>query len=181
MKVVAIVGSPHIDGNTSYLAGEALKEIAKQGIETEKIVLGEYKIGPCQGHRECHTFKVCRVKDDAPGIIAKFNGADGVILASPVYFYDVTAQMKTFIDRNFFTFTHDGKKKASYAGLIALGGGGGADETIATLKRFAGMPEKDCFVVKGYTRQDHVKNFPELVEKAREMGRKMAAKLKEKK
>lgn len=178
MKVVAIVGSPHSDGNTSYLAGEALKEIAAQGIETEKIVLGEYNIGPCLGHRECGTYEVCKVKDDTPGIIAKYNEADGVILASPVYFYDVTAQMKTFIDRNFFTFTHDRNKKAEYAGLIALGGGGGADETIATLKRFAGLPEKNYFIVKGYTRQDHVKNVPELVEKAREMGRKMAAKLK---
>lgn len=181
MKVVAIVGSPHSDGNTSYLAGEALNEIAAQGIETEKIVLGEYKIGPCLAHDECHTYKVCKVKDDTPGIIDKFNGADGVILASPVYFYDVTAQMKMFIDRNFFTFTHDQKKKARYAGLIALGGGGGADETIDTLKRFAGLPEKNYFIIKGYTGQNHVKNVPELVEKARDMGRNMAAKLKGKK
>jgi multimeric flavodoxin WrbA len=181
MKVVAIVGSPHSDGNTSYLAGEALKEIASLGIETEKIVLGEYKIGPCLAHDGCQTFKVCKVKDDAPGIIAKFNDADGIILASPVYFYDVTAQMKMFIDRNFFTFTHDQKKKARYAGLIALGGGGGADETIDTLKRFVGLPQKDCFILKGYTKQEHVKNFPELVAKAREMGRNMAAKLKGKK
>jgi multimeric flavodoxin WrbA len=177
MKVIAIVGSPHSEGNTSYLADEALKEIAAQGIETEKIVLGECVVNPCLGHAECGTYEVCKIKDDAPGIIKKFNGADAVILASPVYFGNITAQMKAFIDRNFFTFTHDGKKKAKYAGLIAIGGGGGADETIESLKRFAGLPDGDCIVLAGYTGQDAAKNKPDLVQKAKEMGRKLAGRL----
>ena len=180
MKVVAIVGSPHAKGNTSYLVDEALKEISSQGIETEKIVLGECVVNPCLGHNECGTYEVCKIKDDAPAIIKKYNEADGVILASPVYFYDVSAQMKAFIDRNFFTFTHGGSKKAKYAGLIAIGGGGGADETIATLKRFAGLPDENCFVVAGYTGQDAAKNKPDLVKKAKEMGKKLAAKLAKK-
>ena len=177
MKVVAIVGSPHADGNTSYLVDEALKELASKGIETEKIVLGQCVVNPCLGHAECGTFTVCKIKDDAPGIIERYNKADGVILASPVYFFNVSAQMKAFIDRNFFTFTHGGKKKARCAGLIAIGGGGGADETIAALKRFAGLPEEDCFVIAEYTGQDSARNKPELVKKAKEMGKKMAAKL----
>lgn len=178
MKVLAIVGSPHIKGNTSYLADEALKEIAAQGIDTEKIVLAECVVNPCQGHKECASFKVCKFKDDAPGIIEKFNQADAVILASPVYFYDVTAQMKAFIDRNFFTFTHDGKRKAKYAGLITIGGGGGADETIDTLKRFVGLPKENVFIVTGYLGQGDAKDNPEVVKKAKDMGKKLAAKLK---
>jgi multimeric flavodoxin WrbA len=181
MKVVAIVGSPHAEGNTSYLVGEALKELSAQGIETEKIVLGQCKISPCQGHDNCDTFTVCKIKDDAPGIIEKYNKANGVILASPVYFGDITAQMKAFIDRNFFTFTHNGEKKARYAGLIAIGGGGGADETIATLKRFVGLPDENCFIVAGYHGQSAAKDRPELVKKAREMGKKLAVKLARKK
>ena len=177
MKVVAIVGSPHPEGNTSYLVDEAFKELSSQGIDTEKIVLGQCVVNPCQGHAKCGTFTVCKIKDDAPGIIEKYNQADGVILASPVYFFNVSAQMKTFIDRNFFTFTHGGKKKATCAGLIAIGGGGGADETIGALKRLAGLPEEDCFVLAGYTGQDAAKNKPDLVKKARDIGRKMAAKL----
>jgi len=177
MKVVAILGSPHADGNTSYLVDEALKEISSQGIETEKILLAEHSISPCQGHDKCHTFTVCKIKDDAPGIIKKYNEADAVILASPVYFYDVSAQMKTFIDRNFFTFTHNGKKKAKCAGLIAIGGGEGADETLRTLRAFVGMPDDACFTTSGYVGQDSVKSKPELVKKAKEMGSKMAGKL----
>ena len=181
MKVIAIVGSPHANGNTSYLADQALKELSSQGVETEKIVLGQCVINPCQGHDKCGTFIECKQKDDAPGIIEKFNQADGIILASPVYFFDITAQMKAFIDRNFFTFTHGGQKKARCAGLIAIGGGGGADETIATLKRFAGLPEKKCFVVAGYTGQEPARNHPELVKQAREMGKQMAVELTRKK
>ena len=180
MKVVAITGSPHVNGNTSYLVDEALKELEARGIETEKISLAERAVSPCQGHDKCSTFKNCKIKDDAPDIIRKYNEADGVILASPVYFFDVTAQMKAFIDRNFFTFTHEGKKKAKCAGLIAIGGGGGADETINTLKAFVGfnsMPDEDIFTLKGYTGERSAKDKPELVKKARELGRKMAAKL----
>ena len=178
MKVVAIAGSPHIKGNTSYLIDVALKELAAKGIETEKISLGDLSVAPCQGHDDCGTFKICQIKDDAPETIRKFNEADGVILASPVYFFDVTAQMKAFIDRNFFVFTHEGKKKAKCAGLIAIGGGGGADETINTLKAFIHLPEKDTFILKGYTSDADVKDKPELVKQAQEMGKKMAARLK---
>jgi multimeric flavodoxin WrbA len=181
MKVVAIVGSPHSKGNTSYLTDVALKELAAQGIETEKIVLGECVVNPCLGHEKCETYAVCRIKDDAPGIIKKFNEADGVILASPVYFFNVSAQMKAFIDRNFFTFTHGGRRKARYAGLIAIGGGGGADEAIDALKRFVGLPDENCFVVAGYTGQGAAKDKPDLVQKAKDMGKKLAAKLTKKK
>ncbi len=180
MKVVAIVGSPHVKGNTSYLVDEALKELASQGIETEKISLAECAIAPCQGHEKCDTFQVCKIKDDAPEVIRKFNEADAVILASPVYFYDITAQMKAFIDRNFFSFTHDTKKKAKYAGLIAIGGGDGAEQTINTLKRFAGLPEKNVFIVSGYTGDVAAKDKPALVKQARDMGKNLAAKLNKK-
>jgi multimeric flavodoxin WrbA len=179
MKVVAIVGSPHADGNTSYLTDVALEELAGQGIATEKIVLVNLTVNPCRGHSNCDTFAVCQIKDDAPGIIAKFLEADAVILASPVYYYDVSAQMKCFIDRNYFAYMHDIPLKARYAGLIAIGGGGGADETIATLKRFTHLPEANCFCVAGYT--SDAKNSPELVKQAREMGKKLAAKLIRKK
>ena len=178
MKVLAIVGSPHASGNTSYLVDAALKEIKSAGIDVEKIMLGECTVNPCLGHEKCNTFTVCKIKDDVPGIIKKYNAADAVILASPVYFFDVTAQMKAFIDRNFFTFTHDGKKKAKYAGLIAIGGGGGADETINTLKAFIGLPKENVLVVTGYHGEDKAKDKPALVKKAQDMGKKLAAKLK---
>ena len=177
MKVVAISGSPHVNGNTHRLIDEALKELAAQGMQIESISLGEHPIAPCLGHEDCGTLKACRIKDDATGIIKKYNDADAVILGSPVYFLDVTAQMKAFIDRNFFTFTHEGIKKAKIAGLIAIGGSAGAEATINTLKAFTFLPKEDVFIVTGYTRDGDIKDLPELLQLAREMGKKMAARL----
>jgi multimeric flavodoxin WrbA len=182
MKVVAIVGSPRATGNTSFLVDQALKEVASKGIETEKIMLCDYKINPCQGHETCSTFSECKQKDDAPALIEKFNQADAVILASPVYYYNLTAQIKLFIDRNYFSFTHQKARKAKYAGLIAVGGGIGTDETIAALKRFLRLPDEQVFAVAGYTGQARsIKGNTEVVEQAREMGRKIADKLTKKK
>ena len=85
--------------------------------------------------------------------------------------------MKAFIDFILFNYTHEMVKKAKVAGLIAFGGGGGADETIETLKAFTGRPDKDLYIVKGYTQDGEAKDKPELVKQARDMGKKIAARL----
>ena len=85
MKILAIVGSPRPEGNTSYLVDQALQEAAARGLETEKIILTQHRVNPCQGHENCASFSACKQDDDAPWILDKFVNADGVILASPVY------------------------------------------------------------------------------------------------
>jgi len=84
MKVVAIGGSPRLNGNSNYLIDQVLNELASCGIETEKIVLNQYKINPCQAHDNCGELPKCLQQDDAPWILEKFSEADGVIVASPV-------------------------------------------------------------------------------------------------
>ena len=106
MKIVAIVGSPRLKGNTSLLVDAALEEAAAQGCAVEKIMLSQYKIEGCRGHDLCGTYDKCKIEDDMPMILDKFSTADGTILATPVYYYNMTAQMKTFVDRNFFHYTH---------------------------------------------------------------------------
>jgi multimeric flavodoxin WrbA len=107
MKILAIVGSPRPKGNTSYLVDCALEDAADHGIETEKIILSQYKVNPCQGHDNCSSFSSCKQDDDVPWILDKFCNADGIILGSPVYYYNMTAQMKAFIDRNYFLYRHN--------------------------------------------------------------------------
>ena len=179
MKVVAIGGSPRLQGNTDYLIDQALDELASHGVETEKIVLNQYKISPCQAHDNCSSLKQCLQQDDAPWILEKFSMADGVILASPVYFTSISAQIKAFMDRSFFLFRHDIEPKAKCFGLIAIANRVGFDETIQELKKFTGppgAPRAQVFTVKGAAGgpDKHVKDNPELVEQAREMGRQMA-------
>ena len=123
MKIVAIVGSPRPGGNTSYLVDQALQEVAAQGFEIQKIILSRHRVNPCLGHEQCASFSTCRQDDDAPLILNKFSSADGVILGSPAYYNNMTAQMKAFVDRNYFLYTHRISARALCAGLIVIGGG----------------------------------------------------------
>ena len=179
MKGVAIVGSPRPKGNTSYLVDQALQEISNHGIETEKIMLSQYRINGCLGHENCRSFKVCQQDDDGRWIVEKFSQADGIILATPVYYYNMTAQMKTFIDRNYFLYMHGIRLNAVCAGLIVVAGGSAIDITVRALRRCFRIrgenPEERTITLTGYaSRPGEVKNQPALVEEARNLGRKMA-------
>ncbi len=174
MKVVAIGGSPRLQGDTNYLIDQVLQELKEKGIETEKFILNQYSISPCQAHDDCGSFTECKVRDDAPAILEKFAEADGIILASPVYMYTISAQMKTFMDRTFFFYTHDRPIKARAAGLIAIGGGAGADETIKEMKKLTRGPGMKVFTLAGYTGSSEARKMPDLIQKARDMGLQMA-------
>jgi multimeric flavodoxin WrbA len=175
MKVVAIGGSPRARSNTNYLIDVALAEISAKGIETEKFILSHYKISPCYGHDDCGSLQQCRIRDDAPAILEKLAAADAIILASPVYMFTITAFMKIFMDRTYFFYTHDQPIKARAAGLIAVGGGAGADETVAEMNKLVGHSGIKTFVVKGYSGEgDDIRNNPDVGQKAAAMGRQIA-------
>jgi multimeric flavodoxin WrbA len=176
MKVVAIGGSPRRSGVTNYLIDQALGELAARGLETEKIVLNQYKIGFCQAHNNCASFTECQQKDDVPWILEKFATADGVIIASPTYFGTISAQIKAFMDRSFFLFTHGRRPQPKCAGLIAIANRRGHEETVNELRKFVRSPEIRVFTIAAATgsRDADPKSQTELIEQAREMGRKMA-------
>jgi multimeric flavodoxin WrbA len=183
MKILAIVGSPRLKGNTNYLVDRVLEEAAKLGVETEKIILSEHQINPCQGHDNCSSQQECLQKDDAGWILDRLCQADGVILATPVYYYNVSAQMKAFIDRNYFLYEHGRKAKARAVGLIIVAGSLGLEDTLHTLKQFVDetfdIREDRLFVVSGYaTRLGEVSSNQTLVEQARQLGRQMVESLK---
>jgi len=99
--VVAVNGSPHAGvGNTAMLIGMLQESLAAEGIAVETIHLCDRKIEYCIGCAHCMEKGKCWIMDDHAGIIERLLAADGVILASPVYFSHVTAQMKAFIDRS---------------------------------------------------------------------------------
>lgn len=179
MKTIAIVGSPRPNGNTSYLVDRVLEEIAKVGIETEKIMLSKYRINPCLGHKDCATYSECTQKDDAPAILEKFRTADGIIVASPVYYYNMTAQMKAFVDRNFFLYTHNIPVQARCAGVVVVAGSEGLDTAVRAMQRFVKVatevPESKIFTVSGFAEHpgDASKDAA-LVGEAQKLGRQIA-------
>ncbi len=86
LKTLAIVGSPRLKGNTNYLVDQALVEVEQFNIHAEKIILHQFEVNPCLGHDECASFKSCSQRDDTNWILERFREADGVILATPVYY-----------------------------------------------------------------------------------------------
>ena len=135
MNILAIVGSPRLNGNTNFLVDQALQEALKFGAQTEKIILSEHKMNPCLGHQNCSQFDSCFQNDDGIGILQKFCEAEGLILATPVYYYDVTAWMKIFIDRNYFLYRHQIKAKARAVGMIVVAAGAGIEDALRTLNK----------------------------------------------
>jgi len=102
LNVVAFNGSPRKDGNTSILIRYVLTEFEKEGIPTELVQVGGQMIRGCTGCRKCfeNQDRQCILHDDIMNdCIAKIEEADGIILGSPVYFLDVTPEMKSLIDR----------------------------------------------------------------------------------
>lgn len=99
MKILAINGSRRKNGNTSCLIQSLLTAAHKVGVPTEIIFLGDYNIGACIGCEGCGNSWECVIKDDFAQIVKKIDDADGIVLASPTYWYSVTSDMKRFIDR----------------------------------------------------------------------------------
>ncbi len=102
MKVVAFSGSARKDGNTARLVGHVFEELAREGIETELVQLAGERLRGCIACYKCFSNKdgTCAVKDDCINdCIAKMTTADGIILASPTYFADITTEIKALIDR----------------------------------------------------------------------------------
>ena len=102
MKVIAFNGSARRDGNTARLIGYVFEELEREGIKTELFQLAGKKIRGCKACYQCMENKdlQCAVKDDILNdCIQKMTGAEGIILGSPTYFTDVSAEMKALIDR----------------------------------------------------------------------------------
>ena len=140
MKVVAFNGSPRKDGNTAILINHVFTELKKEGIETELVQLSEKPLHGCIACDKCGVNKDqrCAVKDDAANeYIEKMLGADGIILGSPVYFQDVTPEMKALIDRTGYVSRANGRMFENKIGasLVALRRSGGIS-SLDTMNHF---------------------------------------------
>ena len=129
MKVIAFNGSARKDGNTAILINQVFSELEKQDIETEMIQFSGQKIRGCIACYKCFENKDqrCSVKDDVVNdCIEKMLQADGIILASPTYFADVSSELKALIDRAGLVAKANGdmfKRKAG-AAIVAVRRGG---------------------------------------------------------
>ena len=98
-NVLIISASPRLKGNSDLLCDQFLKGAQEAGHQAEKINLQGKKINFCLGCGVCNNTHVCVQKDDMKTLLDKMVSADVIVLATPVYFYSMDGQLKTFIDR----------------------------------------------------------------------------------
>jgi len=129
MNVVAFSGSARRDGNTALLVRHVFAELEKEGIETSLVQLAGERLRGCIACYRCWQTKdgTCAVKDDCINdCIDKMRGADGIILASPTYFADITTEIKALIDRAGMVGRANGHlyRRKVGAGIVAVRRGG---------------------------------------------------------
>lgn len=187
MKVLGIMGSPRKKSNTDLLLDEALRGAKEAGAEVEKLVVTSLEIAPCAEYYGCFKDGECVIKDDMQMVYQKLVEADVVILASPIFFYAVTAQAKSLIDRSqaiwarkhhlHWTVGRPGRKGA----FIAVGATKGQrlfEGPVLTAKLFFDAIDVSYsgeLLVRSIEERGEVKQKPALLEQAFELGRKLAA------
>lgn len=102
MKIACVLGSPHKNGNSSTLAKRFCAAAEKKGAEIQEFFLNRMNYRGCQGCMQCKTkLDHCAVEDDLTAVLDAVRGSDVLVMASPVYYGDVSGQLKLFVDRTF--------------------------------------------------------------------------------
>ena len=123
MKVLILNGSPRVNGNTSIAVKELVKTFETEGVETEVMQIGNQDIRGCIACGSCGKTGKC-VFDDAVNLIApKFEEADGLIVASPVYYASANATLIACLDRLFYSTNFDKTMKVGASVVVARRGG----------------------------------------------------------
>jgi multimeric flavodoxin WrbA len=133
MKILAISCSPRKKGNTATLLTEALKGAQQEGAGVELYSVSDKTIEPCDGCRTCAETGQCHIKDDMHELFEKMLEADGIIFGTPVYFYTMSGQAKTVIDRT-TSLGRPGRSLANkVGGVVAVAGSLGLASAVKDL------------------------------------------------
>ena len=186
MKVICIIGSPNENGSTVCVIDEVIKGLGCENIETKKYLLDKMNIGFCKGCNSCETSRQCVQRDDMDILIKAIFESDIIILASPSYWGDVTAQMKVFIDRSLpicnaktgNTPVPDGKVGIG----IAIRAGNSRDENqhiIDTFRHYCSHLEIKMigeFTAEGINNLSDIQNNQDKLSQAFDLGKRIACK-----
>lgn len=141
MKILMINGSPHKDGNTARALLEMEQVFLKHGIECETVQVGNLALRGCIGCKSCRKSGKCVFDDAVNETAPKFQAADGLVIASPVYYASPNGALLAFLDRLFYSASFDKTMKVGAA--VAAGRRGGLTATFDVLNKYftvSGMP-----------------------------------------
>jgi len=186
MKVLGIMGSPRIGSNTDLLLDEALKGAERQGAEVEKIIVDKLNISPCREYYGCLRDGNCVIRDDMDDVYPKLLDADVIIVASPMFFYGLTSQLKALIDRcqALWARRHilkqgsmDSTRKGAFIAVGATRGVKLFDGATLVVKYFfqaVGVEYADELLVRGVDKRGEIMERPSVLSEAFELGKRLA-------
>lgn len=174
-KVLILSGSPRKGGNSDLLCDEFMRGAKESGNEAEKVRIAEKKIGYCRACYYCRqSGGECAIKDDMAEVLQKMIDADVIVLASPVYFYSVDAQLKTVLDRTVARWLEVRDKEFYYIVTMADEETGSAETTLACFRGYAdcvqGAKEMGVIYGAGVYEKGRVAGTPAM-RQAYEMGK----------
>ena len=174
-NVLILSSSPRRGGNSDTLCDEFMQGAIESGHRVEKVFLRDKTIHPCTGCGVCSQYKKpCPQKDDAAEIIGKMLAADVIVMATPVYFYAMSAQMKTLIDRCCGPYTEMKNKEFYFIATAAEEDNGIMDRIVANFMGFLDCLEnptvKGIVYGLGVWHTGEIKGNPAMQE-AYEMGK----------
>jgi len=189
MYTLIILGSPSKNGNSETLAQSVASGIEQHSDTTvEFIRLNDLQISPCQGCGGCDKTSTCVINDDMTALYEKVDNCDHLILVSPIYFYGLSAQCKTFIDRfqarwarkylSGIRFRHDEKRQGTLLVTAATEGKkifDGALLTARTLFDALDLENGDSLLVRGVDQRGAMQKKTETLAQAVALGRKIAS------
>jgi multimeric flavodoxin WrbA len=188
MKVLGLFGSPRRGGNTDILLEEALKGAESEGAEIDRLYPSALTITPCTECHGCDETGTCVILDEMQKVYAKLLEADVIILASPIFFYGVTAWAKALIDRSQALWAKkylvkdpsmgkEAKRKKGF--FISVGATKGQkvfEGAILTAKYFFDALNAEYageLVFRGVDGKAEISKHPEALQQAREAGRRL--------
>lgn len=177
-NVLIISGSPRKGGNSDLLCDQFMAGALEAGHTVEKIFAQEHKIAPCLGCGHCQSHAgACVQRDGMDAILEKMVNADVLALASPVYFYSVSAQIKAIIDRTVARYTEIKNKSMYYIIAAADTDISHMERTIECFRGFAycleGSVEKGVVYGVGAWNKGEVRTLPSMAQ-ALEMGKRVS-------
>ena len=140
--IVIISASPRKGGNSDLLCDQFMKGALEAGHKVEKISLHDKNIHPCLGCGACQNTHACVQKDDMAAILGRLIAADVIVMATPVYFYTMSAQMKTLIDRTVPRYTEISGKEFYFIAAAADSNKKALERTIDGFRGFTDCLDK---------------------------------------
>eukprot|EP01105_Mastigella_eilhardi_P021164 TRINITY_DN50_c0_g3_i1.p1 TRINITY_DN50_c0_g3~~TRINITY_DN50_c0_g3_i1.p1 ORF type:complete len:188 (-),score=49.07 TRINITY_DN50_c0_g3_i1:657-1220(-) len=184
VKVLAILGSPRPNSNSTYLARVALAAAKEKGAAVEEIVLQDVQppIRPCINCDSCHIAGRCVMKDGYQTVYDQMLAADALILSTPIWWSDTSSQFKLFWDRNYCLIDandHARLPPGKRVLFITTQGDPDTNRFKDILERFRGSCEWCGFTLSGtlqacgLSKPGAVASMPEIINKAKEEGAKL--------